>query len=182
MFTIGREREKEHSNRYLNHAASRPYIHRLIDAVHDCIDGHYDPAEVRKAFTDAFNDGGSGVWEQTGNWLAKLTREFPEFTDVWRDLAANKESKLRFRAAAFLQNMPEEHFWDMLQSFSVDRSKSIRSKVAGDFGVENCVVDPRVLAFLHEWRERENAAEVRASIDFAIEHQTRAQKADPSEK
>jgi hypothetical protein len=176
MFTIGRDREKEHSNRYLSNAAYRPYIHRVIDAVHDCLEGSYDPNEVRRAFTEAFNDGGSGVWEQTGSWLAKLTREFPEFSDICRDLSQNKDSKLRFRAAAFLENIPEEYFWDMLQAFSIDKSKSIRSKVAGDFGVENCVVHPRILSFLLEWREREKAKEVIDAIDFAISHQKRHNK------
>lgn len=150
MFTIGREREKKHSNRYLSNAECRPHIHRVIDAVHDCLEGCYDPNEVRRAFTAAFNDGGSGVWEQTESWLAKLTREFPEFADIWRDLSQNNDSKLRFRAAASLENMPEEYFWEMLLAFSADRSKSIRNKVAGDFGVENCVVHSRILAFLLE--------------------------------
>ena len=176
MFTIGRDREKEHSNRYLRNPDHRAYMHRVIDAVHDCLQGDYDASEVRQAFTDGFNKGGEGVWEQTGSWLGKLSAEFPEFSDLWRDLAANKNSKLRFRAAAFLQSMPESHFSDMLQAFSVDRSKMIRSKVAGDLSVTNCRIVAGIVPFLEEWRQREIDPEVLESLAFAIEHQRNAEQ------
>jgi hypothetical protein len=39
MFTLGRQREKEHSHQYLNSEDEAWRIDAVIDAVHDLLDG-----------------------------------------------------------------------------------------------------------------------------------------------
>src|SRR5688572_10225404 len=77
MFTLGREREKQHSHRYLRSQKEAWRIEAVIDAVHDLLDGTKDPDGVRSVFADAFTNGGSGVWEQTGSWLRKISKNIP---------------------------------------------------------------------------------------------------------
>lgn len=168
MFTIGREREKEHAKRYIRDAANYPAIHRVIDAVHDCLDGTDNPSAVREAFRYAFLESGSGVWEQTGSWLRKLCTKRPEFSDLWEELAGSPKAALRFRSAACLRDMPDHVAITLLERFSRDPSKMIRMKLAGDLWVE---ARDGTLDVLRDWLEREPDEEVQEEILLAIEKQ-----------
>ena len=62
MFTVGREKEKEHARRYLRDPSNFPSIEAVIDAVHDCIEGNANPDKVSSVIANSFLTGGSGVW------------------------------------------------------------------------------------------------------------------------
>lgn len=168
MFTIGREREKEHAKQYIRDASNYPAIDAVIDAVHDCLDGTDDSTDVREAFRHAFIESGSGVWEQTGSWLRKLVNERPEYSDLWEEFAESPKASLRFRVAACLHDMPSAVGVHLLDRFSRDPSKKIRIKVAGDLWVQ-----PRdgTLETLKDWLEREDDSEIQEEIRLAIEKQ-----------
>ena len=164
MFTIGRKREKEHAKQYIRDDSN----YQAIDAVHDCLDGTEDSTDVRGAFRYAFLESGSGVWEQTGSWLRKLTKEHPEYSDLWEEFADSSKASLRFRVASCLHDMPSEVGVRLLDRFSRDPSKKIRIKVAGDLWVQ-----PRddTEGILKDWLEREPDVEIKEEIQLAIEKQ-----------
>jgi hypothetical protein len=168
MFTIGREREKEHAKQYIRDASNYSAIGAVIDAVHDCLDGTDDSTNVREAFRHAFLESGSGVWEQTGTWLGKLTKVRPEYSDLWEEFAESTKASVRFRVAACLNDMPSEVGVRLLDRFSRDPSKKIRIKVAGDLWVQ-----PRdgTIDTLKGWLEREHDAKIQDEIRLAIENQ-----------
>lgn len=168
MFTIGREREKEHAKQFISDASNYPAINAVIDAVHDCLDRTDDSIRVREAFCHAFLESGSGVWEQTGSWLRKLTKERPEYSDLWEEFAESPKVSARLRVAACLHDMPAEVGLLFLDRFSRDPSKKVRIKVAGDLWVQ-----PRdgTGGILKDWLEREPDAAIREEIRLAIEKQ-----------
>jgi len=168
MFTIGREREKEHAKQFIRDPSNYQAINAVIDAVHDCLDGADDSSQVREAFRHAFVESGSGVWEQAGGWLRKLTKERPEFSDLWEEFAESSKASTRFRVAACLHDMPAEVGVRLLDRFSRDPSPKIRIKVAGDLWVQ-----PRdgAIEILQDWLERESDAEIREEVLLAIEKQ-----------
>ena len=168
MFTIGRDREKRHAGKYIRDPKNFSIVHNVIDAVHDCLEGSEDDDSVRQVFRDAFFEGGSGAWEQAGSWLRKLCSEYPRFSDIWTELAKHPKVDVRFHAAAFVVDMPDGVFPEMLQYFSHDRSKKIRLKISGDLWVS-----PRHDArpILEEWLTYEPDQEVSSEVRRAIEAQ-----------
>lgn len=168
MFTLGREREKEHARQYIRDASNYPAMDAVIDAVHDCLEGTDGSTDVRGAFRHAFLESGSGVWEQAGGWLWKLTEERPEYADLWEEFSESPKASLRFRVAACLDDMPPGVGVRLLDRFSRDSSKKIRIKVAGDLWVQ-----PRngTLEILMDWLDREPDSEIQEEIRLAIEKQ-----------
>ena len=164
MFTFGREREKENAHRYFSDTANYSLIDAVIDVAHDCVDGTADPKLVQAVFREAFNQGGSGVWEQTGSWLGRLCKVRPEYSALWDDFAAASKIEARFRAAAFIDRMPQAAAIRVLDKLSRDPSKKIRLKVAGDLSVEPRS-DTRDL--LADWLDRESDSEVQDEIRLA---------------
>src|SRR5687768_8671367 len=108
MWTIGREREKEHARKFLGASADSSRLEAVIDAVHDLIDSRSTNDDIRAAFRGAFVDGSTGTWESTGSWLCKVIREYPSFSDLWLEFVSHRSAVVRFRAAAFVADMPED--------------------------------------------------------------------------
>jgi hypothetical protein len=132
MFTIGRQREKQHAMRYLHNKAETVLVERVIDAAHDLIEGVASADAVASVFAEALVTGGGGVWEQTGSWICKLAREHPSLHQVWLLLAPHKSARIRFRVAAFLNDMPDDIRLQLAAAFLTDLSAKVRSKAAGE--------------------------------------------------
>ena len=135
MFTFGREHEKNCAANYIHDAADLPMIRQVIDAVHDLLEGSRTASEVRPIISESFTKGGSGVWEQTGNWLAKLGSTRPDLASLWAEFATHQSAQIRFRAAAFIGEMPDAVFQEVLPKLLADVSRKVRSKVTGDLWV-----------------------------------------------
>jgi hypothetical protein len=74
-------------------------------------------------------------------------------------------SKVRFRAAAFVDDMPEDCATAVFPVLLTDRSAKVRSKVAGD---QHDSKRPWVILLLSERRLVETDPQVMNSIDFAL--------------
>jgi hypothetical protein len=109
MFTLGRQREKEHATRNLRSDADKQLIEQVVDAVHDVLEKVKGPENVEPVLAEALVEGGSGAWEQTGSWMCQLAREHPSLTRLWLQLALHKSARIRFRVAAFLNDLPADH-------------------------------------------------------------------------
>jgi hypothetical protein len=166
MFTFGREHEKKCASTHVDDPSQIPNIHRVIDAVHDLLDGVAAEHEIAPVLADTFVNGGSGVWEQTGSWLAKLCPKYPTLSSLWLEFAGNRSASIRFRAAAFICNMPEQEFQVLLPQLLRDKSSRVRSKVAGDLWVS-----PRQGAepYLAEQLGKETDSKVREALTFALD-------------
>lgn len=165
MFTIGREREKSHAEERIKKAEDVALIYTVIDAVHDVLDGRVSVDGAIPIFTRAFIDGGSGVWEQTGVWARKLAAEHPAIAAFWAPMAQHDSAKIRFRVAAFLDDMPQPVRAELFPLLLNDSSAKVRAKVAGDRGVTPRAGD---LAFLVARRAQETDSTVIASLDYAL--------------
>ncbi|QEG34932.1 hypothetical protein [Bythopirellula goksoeyrii] len=106
MFTFGREHERECVLRYLPKGEDVSRVTALVDGVHDYLDGKCSRASLYSVFATVFSEGGSGAWEQAGSWLRRFVGENTEFQMVWRELAAHRLGKVRFRVACFINEMP----------------------------------------------------------------------------
>jgi len=120
MFTFGREHEHECAARYVRNPAQLGLVTALIDAVHDLLEAKTSDERVRSAVRAAFVEGGSGVWEQAGSWLRKLCKDYPGFSALWQEFASHSRAGIRFRAAAFLDEMPGAI------------AENVQSRLAGD--------------------------------------------------
>lgn len=106
MFTFGRYQEKKYA---VEHIANQKQVHLIeavIDAVHDLLEGTITDQALRLVLSRGFTEGESGVWEQTGIWLRKLSDENPGFSTLWIEFANHPQATVRFRAACCLDEMP----------------------------------------------------------------------------
>lgn len=126
MFTFGRDHERNCAIRNLRRPAEADRILGVVDAVHDVIDGAATIDSVRPIFVRSFSEGGSGVWEQTGSWLLKLSADQPTLSSVWYDLANSPDGKVRFRVACFLNDLPRPIALEIGEQLRTDRSKKTR--------------------------------------------------------
>jgi len=122
MFALGRQREKQHATRNLRSEADKQIIERVVDAVHDVLDGVAAPDAVGPILADAFVTGGSGAWERTGSWMCQLTGEHPSLAGLWLQLAPHKSARIRFRVAAFLNDMPDDIRMQLTSIYLADPS------------------------------------------------------------
>jgi hypothetical protein len=165
MFTIGREREKENAARYLHNQADALVVGRVIDAVHDLIEGVASADTVGPVFAEAFVSGGGGAWEQTGSWMRKLAREHPSLHQLWLQLAQHKSARIRFRVAAFLNDMPDEIRQRLTATFLADRSANVRSKTAGEISMRPT---SDLLPLLQSRLAQETDPEIVRAIQYAL--------------
>lgn len=165
MFTIGREREKAHARKFLGDLSDPTKLEAVIDAVHDLLESGAVTDSTKAAFRSGFVDGGTGTWESTGSWLAKAVREYPSLSSLWIEFAGHRSAKVRFRAAAFLDSMPEDYAAEVFPQLLADHSAKVRSKAAGD---RRDSERRWVIPLLSERRLVETDPLVIGSIDFAL--------------
>jgi hypothetical protein len=165
MFTTGREREKEHARTFLGDSTDPTKLETVIDAVHDLLETGTVTDSTRAAFRSGFVDGGGGTWESTGSWLSKAAREHPSLSSLWVEFARHSSARVRFRAAAFLESMPENCAAEVLPRLLADPSAKVRSKAAAD---QHHSKRRWVVPLLSERRLVETDPLVIDSLDFAL--------------
>ncbi len=126
MFTFGRDHEKKCALQNLRDQKNALLISTLIDAIHDLIEQRIAPQELRPFLIAAFSEGSSGVWEQSGSWLRKLGKHYPELCSVWIDLSSHPNSKVRFRAACCIDDMPPAMARETVEKLCRDTNKKVR--------------------------------------------------------
>ena len=165
MWTIDREREKEHARKFLG-TSDPSELEAVVDAVHDLLESGTVTEQTIAAFRRGFIDGGTGTWESTGSWLRKATGEYPELSELWLEFASHRLATKRFRAAAFVRDMPKELATILFPRFLADPSAKVRSKVAGD---QHDTKSNWVAPLLRERRAVEDDTTVLESIDFSLD-------------
>ena len=99
MFTIGRDREKEHARKFLGTSSDPALLESVIDAVHNLLEGQALSENTFEAFRRGFLEGRSGTWESTGSWLTKIDREFPALSSLWHEFAAHQSAQIRSQSS-----------------------------------------------------------------------------------
>ena len=127
MFTFGRAREKKAEAGYVRDPDQVPLLTAVIDAVHDLVEGKGSEQQVSEAISVAFSFGGAGVWECAGKWLRRAGGEYPAIVTLWDELARHPEAKVRFRVAAFLDEVPAAVFTALSPVLLEDVSQKVRS-------------------------------------------------------
>jgi hypothetical protein len=126
LFSFGREHEKECAEPHVHDPAQLYLVTTMIDSVHDLLEGKTSEEQTRSAVRAAFVEGGAGVWEQAGSWLRKLCEDYPDFQALWPEFASNSKAAIRFRAAAFLDDMPGAIAECVHARLANDRSSRVR--------------------------------------------------------
>lgn len=126
MHTFGREREKHSAGHYLSNQKQIQIIESVIDAVHDLLEGKISEDALRPVLAQGFTEGGSGVWEQTGIWLRKLSAEYPKLATIWIEFASHYQATVRFRAACCLDEMPPHIARAVNEKLMLDGNKNVR--------------------------------------------------------
>ena len=132
IFTLGREREKLHAAGYVRSETDRRCVEDMIDVVHNVLEGLMAVNDAGPTLVHQFISGGNGVWEQTGSWIRKLTSRHPELSRLWPEMAEHKSSKIRFRVAAFVNDIPAEVRQQLISRFLADPAVTVRAKVVGE--------------------------------------------------
>ncbi len=127
MFTFGREHEKKCVARYVRNKDHVPLACRAIDSVHDCLEGAIRPAQMCRVLSEAFTEGGSGVWENAGYWLRKAVELCPELVvESWTNLSNSPKAEIRWRVACFLHEIPLDAFNVAAPNLVADKSGKVR--------------------------------------------------------
>ena len=130
MFTFGREHEKKCEARYVRNAEQIHLLMAIIDAVHDLIEGTGSESQLIDAIRAGFTQGGSGVWESAARWLRKSSADYPSVLQLWLEFASHSNALIRFRAACFLDEMPQGIYATVATALLADRSKKVTSMAA----------------------------------------------------
>lgn len=128
MQTLGRESEKQRALQYLRSPAQAAEVNEIIDLVHDYLDGIGGIDQLTAALRRALVDGHSGVWQQVGYWLLKLACHDPRFGELWRELSKHPRARVRFRVAAFVEELPLKLQGEIRERLISDRSAKVREK------------------------------------------------------
>jgi hypothetical protein len=166
MFTFGREHEKSCAANYVRNPGQIALIHNVIDAVHDLLERNIEAETCGSVLAEAFADGGSGIWEQTGTWLARLYLEYPEIELQWINLANSSSWKIRWRIAPFVRDLPVGLRRRLFLLLLNDSSSSVRRKIVGD--VYHCL-DSYISEHLYKRLEVETNTKVIESISFVLQ-------------
>lgn len=126
MFTFGREHELKCAVRDITSKEDIRLVTQVVEAVHDLTERKPEAVSFQNSVTEAFSLGGSGVWEQTGSWLRRVSQENPETLDIWRELSRSTAAKVRFRVACFLNEMPRCLALEIGSQLKCDASKKTR--------------------------------------------------------
>jgi len=126
MFTFGREKEIKHAICFIGNEEKALMLINVINGVHDYLEGIIKPQDLIPIIIKSFSEGKSGVWESTGSWLRKLCFEDHSFEIAWETLANNNLSNVRFRAACFLDEMPNSTREKVSIILLQDKSKKVR--------------------------------------------------------
>lgn len=127
MWTIGREREKFHAAKFVRDGAQQNILFPVIDAVHDLKEDRGSAAAFIAVARIAMITGGSGVWQNTVNWIAKVTREHPEILLLWDELALGTIWQTRWRVACVLYgDIPDAQSDHLFSNLRHDPSKRVR--------------------------------------------------------
>lgn len=124
MFTFGRERELQASARYVRGAENQRLAAATVNAVHDFIERKENAESAIEVIAISFIEGGSGVWEQAASWLRKLSAELDN-TTLWFELANHSSSRVRYRVACCLADIPSDARNVIGQKLSADRSSKV---------------------------------------------------------
>jgi hypothetical protein len=131
VFTFGREHEKECAVRHVRDSSQVGLVLSVIDSVHDLLEGKVGEERVQSSLRAAFVEGGSGVWEQAGAWLRKLCMEYPKCHGLWEEFATHPRAEIRFRAAAYLDQMPKAVAENVQARLANDKSARVREMAIG---------------------------------------------------
>jgi hypothetical protein len=131
VFTFGREHERNCAVRNLRKPEDILLITNVVNGVHDVLEGKVAADAIRPVIILAFSLGSSGVWEQTGSWLRKLSVKYPELESVWTELSTNSDGKVRFRVACFINELPKTLALEIGSRLKEDRHKRTREMAQG---------------------------------------------------
>jgi hypothetical protein len=127
FWTIGRDREKLHTAKFVKDAAGQFLIFLVIDAALDLNEGQGDSdlfVDVAKA---AMIEGSSAVWQNAANWMRKIGDRFPETLTMWDSLAAHPSWQVRWRVACVLyHDFPEDKSDQLFAILRHDKSAKVR--------------------------------------------------------
>jgi hypothetical protein len=127
MWTIGREREKTHAAKFVRDKGQQSLLFPVIDSVHDMKEGSGSIQDFMIAARLAMVEGGSGVWQNTVNWMRKVIFEQPEAHMLWDELAEHKAWQVRWKVACCLYlDIPEAQSNRLFALLRADRSKKVR--------------------------------------------------------
>lgn len=137
MFTLGRDRELAHVRACHGAKPTTPLLLALVGSVHDYLDGVVSRQVLEETIERAMVESERGIWETAGRSLLKLNGDAPEPRDLWRRLAAHPRATVRFRVAAFLDEVADDLGRELHERLSGDRSERVRTHATGkwDFRV-----------------------------------------------
>jgi len=130
MFTFGRDHEKRCAREYVRNSDQLLLAEKVVDSVHDLLEGKIGKDAAASALKKALTEGGSGVWEQAGSWLIKLAKEDSYFDSIWLELAKHRSANIRFRVASFLSEMKPIIFARLSPLLSADPSARVRLRAS----------------------------------------------------
>ena len=127
LWTLGRDREKQHVAPNFKDENQRDLLFAVIDAVHDLKEGLDNSVGLVAAARRAFRDGNAGVVQQTSEWIAKVACRIPAVGILWDELAAHPNREIRWDVACRLYwYLPEDQSDRLFAILRHDRSKKVR--------------------------------------------------------
>jgi hypothetical protein len=127
VWTIGREREKQHAAKFVRDPEQQAILFPVIDAVHDLNEGSGSPSAFIDVARTAMTNGEAAVWQNATNWIPKVGSEYPEVHSLWGELARNVSWNVRWRVACVLYGgVPDEQSDELFGDLRHDKSKKVR--------------------------------------------------------
>jgi hypothetical protein len=128
VWTIGREREKQHACRYVKAQSQRDLLFPVIDAVHDLNEGFGTLEDFAVTAISALEKGGSTTWNSVDKWIHDVSRLHPQALEIWNTLSDHSKWSVRRSVAGLLYwYIPTSQSDKLFAKLRHDQSSAVRA-------------------------------------------------------
>lgn len=128
MFTFGREHELKCARDAFKSDNDAELMLQVVNAIHDLLDKKIDFTEAEIVLKKGIVEGNRATWDKTGSWLLKMSKDFPETEDTWKELAKHPKTEVRYRVACHIGDFPSKYHGELYATLTADKSKKVKNQ------------------------------------------------------
>ncbi len=128
MFTFGREHELKCARAAFKSDNDAELMLQVVNSIHDLLDKKIKYADAELILKMGITEGNRATWDGTGSWLLKMSKDFPETENTWKELAEHPKAEVRYRVACHIGLFPSKYQEDLYATLTADKSKRVKNQ------------------------------------------------------
>lgn len=128
MFTFGREHELKCARAAFKSDSDADLMLEVVNTIHDLLENKIDFKSAEIVLKKGVIEGNRATWDKIGSWLLKMSKDFPEIENTWKELAKNPKAEVRFRVACHIGSFPTKYQGELYALLTADKSKKVKNQ------------------------------------------------------